>query len=111
MAILENLFAKNFKMIKPCGNITVLVSKRARDVLADSWSNSSDLEEGDHATYSRSVPRASKCCRSTSKGEAEEDMPLTRGDIPHIVAAVLRSMKHGDPPESKDPQLPGTVML
>ena len=88
-----------------------MTSKRARDVLADSWSDTSDLEEGDYATYSRSAPRGSKCRQDTSKGETEEDTPLTRGDIPHIVAAVLRSMKHRDPPESKDIQLPGTVRL
>ena len=87
-----------------------MASKRARDVLADSWSDSSDLEEGDQATYSRSVPRVSKRRRSTTRGEAE-DTPLTRGDIPHIVAAVLRSMKHSGPPESEEPPLPGTVML
>ena len=70
-----------------------------------------NIEEGDHAMYSRSVPRVSKRRQSTSKGKAEEDTPLMRGDIPHIVAAVLRSMKHRDPPESEDPYLPGTVML
>ena len=88
-----------------------MASKRARDVLEDNWSESSDLEESGQATSSRSVSRVSKRRRTTYKGEAEEDTSLTPGDIPHIVAAVLRSMKNRDPPETEDPQLQGIVTL
>ena len=73
--------------------------------------DSSDLEESGQAMPLRSVSRVSKHGRTTSKGKAEEDTQLMRGNIPHIVAEVLKSMKHRDPPDTEDPQLPGIVAL
>ena len=116
------------------------MSKRVKEVLLDSDSESPDLEFCNHVSSSRGGKKGIKRGRavsfsgSTKKGKSRKDStrkqrilspdssdedssaPLTRGDIPAIVSAVLTSLHSCDTQQSRlseldDPPLPGKYYI